>query len=571
MTLLSRTLPLVALGAPVVPILLGGIASAHTPWSKISSTVGGLAPLDPGDRFGISVATIGDLDGDGVPDLAVGANNDDDGGPYRGAVHIVLLNADGTVKAQQKISDLAGGFAAPLNDIDFFGTSVAGLGDLDGDGALDIVVGAPGTDDGFGGAGAVYVLFLNTNGTVKAHQKISLTSGGLSANLGPADQFGNSVANIGDFDGDGVTDIAVGAFLDDDGGDERGCVRLLALKPNGTVKAAVKISQTSGNFVGPLADDDRFGVSVTSLGDLDGDGITDIAVGAFLDDTGPHGRHGEGSNLGAVYVLFLDATGKVKAEQKICHATGGFDGVLDEGDNFGIALAGIDDRNLDGIPDLAVGAFGDDDGGLNRGAVWVLSLDQDGTVLGNKKISDLSGKFSGILDNDDAFGRAICELPDLDGDGWDELIVSATYDDDGALNAGALWNLELRARGEGSTVFRNGGGTNPATFQPVTAPEVGNTWQTTIDIVTPGAIASILQIAEGGASQGIFLSGLVNGELLILPPFGSGLLNVAAGSHAIPIPEDFTLVNQTFSTQGATFVPGHIQLTNALDITFGTF
>ena len=125
---------------------------------KISETAGGLAEtLDVTDHFGRSIASIGDLDGDGTNDIAVGAHWDDDGSSDRGAVYVLFLNGDGTVKAEQKISDTTGGFAAVLDNSDEFGIGIAGLGDLDGDGINDIAVGAHQDDDGGGNFGAVYV------------------------------------------------------------------------------------------------------------------------------------------------------------------------------------------------------------------------------------------------------------------------------------------------------------------------------------------------------------------------------------------------------------------------------
>ena len=144
--------------------------------------------------------------------------------PRRGAVWVLFLDGDpasahaqpGMVLTHQKISDTEGGFTDKLHDGDFFGSSVTSLGDLDGDGVGDLAVGAIRDDDGGINRGAVWVLFLDTDGRVKSHQKISNTEGGFTGVLNDGDAFGHSLASLGDLDGDGVVDLAVGAPLDDD-------------------------------------------------------------------------------------------------------------------------------------------------------------------------------------------------------------------------------------------------------------------------------------------------------------------------------------------------------------------
>ncbi|HIK93460.1 MAG TPA: hypothetical protein EYG03_16030, partial [Planctomycetes bacterium] len=117
---------------------------------RIASGLNGGPTLVSGDSFGSSVASVGDLDGDGVADLVVGASGTD--GYLQGAVYLLLLNADGSAKSSTKIaSDTGGGPTLGIGDV--FGSSVTSLGDLNGDGVVDLAVGAPGDD-------AVYVLFL---------------------------------------------------------------------------------------------------------------------------------------------------------------------------------------------------------------------------------------------------------------------------------------------------------------------------------------------------------------------------------------------------------------------------
>ena len=330
---------------------------------KIASGTNGGPMLTDFDRFGVSVASLGDLDGDGVIDLAVGADQDDTNGSNRGAVHVLFLNANGTVKSSVKLASGTNGVPA-LADGDSFGWSVSSLGDLDGDGVTDLAAGAFLDDTGGSQRGAVHVLLLNANGTVKSSLKIANgTNGGPT--LENSDSFGSSVASLGDLDGDGVTDLAVGAAGDDTGGAYRGAVHVLLLNANGTVKSRVKIA--SGTNGGPtLAGTDLFGSSVSSLGDLDGDGVTDLVVGARDDST-------QSGAQGAVHVLLLNTNGTAKSSVKL---TSGMNGgpTLANGNRFGSSVALLGDLDGDGVTELAVGAYGDDSAGTNRGAVHVLFL-----------------------------------------------------------------------------------------------------------------------------------------------------------------------------------------------------
>ena len=215
-----------------------GTVSSST---KISELTGGGPSLDDSDLFGASVANIGDLNGDGITDLAVGAYADEGTGTSEGAVHILFMNTDGTAQSTAKISDGVGG-GPSLDDSDSFGFSVTNIGDLNGDGITDLAVGAY-TDEGTGTSeGAVHILFMNTDGTAQSTAKISDGVGG-GPSLDDSDYFGISVTNIGDLNGDGITDLAVGARSDDDGGTDRGALYILSMNDTSRIRFATNNSE----------------------------------------------------------------------------------------------------------------------------------------------------------------------------------------------------------------------------------------------------------------------------------------------------------------------------------------
>lgn len=196
------------------------------------------------DAFGASIVDLGDLDGDGVSDLAVGNNYVGTGcSECTGEIYILFMNSDGTVKTHQLIREGEGGFTGDLESFDRFGTALANLGDFNNDGTTDLLVGSDGDEEG-----AVWLLFLNSDGSVKENLKIDASEGGFTGPLTGA-LFGSSVVNLGDFDGDNITDIVVGASRDEDGGEANGAVWILYLKEDGTVKGHKKLGgNTKGLF-----------------------------------------------------------------------------------------------------------------------------------------------------------------------------------------------------------------------------------------------------------------------------------------------------------------------------------
>ncbi len=347
-----------------------------------------------------------------------------------------------SVASFQKINELNGNFLGNLDISDNFGISIDNIGDLDGNGINDIAVGAYTDDDGGSNKGAVWILFLDANNQVISHTKISNTSGNFTGSLDPDDRFGGAVAYLGDLDNDGRIELAVGADYDGDGGFWHGAVWILSLNTDGTVFSHSKISDTQGGFTGFINGDAIFGTDIENIGDLNGDGIQDLAVGSRRDADG-------GSRRGAVWILFMNADFTVNSFQKISDTQGNFSASLDFEDYFGGSVANIGDLDQDGVTDIVVGAYRDDDQIANSGSFYVLFLNSNGTVKNYQKVSNLSGGFGETITSDALLGESIDGVVDIDNDGKIEIVVGALRQQNPTLSnqTGAFFLVELNMDG----------------------------------------------------------------------------------------------------------------------------
>ena len=385
---------------------------------------GFLGVLLDSDFFGSSMAYIGDVDKNGANDLAVGAMGD-----HKGAIYILFMEKDGSIKTHQKISEIVGGFDGSQLTLDDngLGSAVAAMGDVDNDGVPDIAVGASSYGGNSTQDGAVFILRLNADGTVKNQTLITEGSGGFVGPLS-SDFFGRSLACY-DVNRDGIRDLLVGADNDNDTGTSQGAVWVLLLDANEKVVREEKIhlsdlSEHYGNSA-------NLGSGLAHLGDLDGDGFDEVAMGAYRVDL-----------MGAVYIVSLDTFGRVSSARKIANDQGGLDeNVLEISDWFGDSLAAMGDVNEDGIPDLAVGARGDADGGPNRGAIWLLTLKANHKVKSAMKLSDTQGDFPGSLVDLDSFGSSIAVDQTRVGTGCIPLAVGSEFRNGTGTNQGGLWQL----------------------------------------------------------------------------------------------------------------------------------
>jgi len=249
--------------------------------------------------------------------------------------------------------------------------------------------------------------------------------------------------------------------------------------------------------------------------------------------------------------------------------------VLEDGDHFGASLASGSDLDGDGVLDLAVGMDRDDDGGLDRGALWILLLHPVSTIHGIGKISAEIGGFEGVLRDRDRFGAAVAMPGDLDGDGRDDLLAGAPWDDDGGSNCGAVWGLfcDEIVTSNASATWRNGSGVNPDVFVSTSLPLIGTSWTSTVDGASVGATGLVLVIGYSGSYPGLTTR---FGEVLIDPTSPLAFMSWASldgtgnSRHVVSIPNEAILLGAGASTQAMFYdVGGAILLANAWDLEVG--
>lgn len=320
-----------------------------------------------------------------------------------------------------------------IEDDDWFGYYVEPIGDLDNNKVTDLAISAVKDDDGDFNKGAVYILYMNQNGTVDSYQKISQTQGNFGGLLNQYELFGTGLKYLGDINNDGNFELAVAAEYNNEFNYRSGRLWILSINNSGVVQNTMKIPE---NNILNLSTWDVFGSDVTTVGDLDNNGTVDLAVGSR--------RY---NDKGAVYILFMNPDLTIQSYNRIASHEGGF-GNLDYQDYFGGAVVNIGDLDDNGIPELAVSAYRDDDGGNNKGAVYILFLDQNGDVINYQKISESDGNFNDTLINNTQFGLSVSEIDDINEDGLKEIIVSASGWEDASQNQfGAFYILNLNNDG----------------------------------------------------------------------------------------------------------------------------
>ena len=379
---------------------------------------------EPYSYTSISVASAGDLNGDGIDDILISGNGL---GSSSSAGAYVIYGRTSGFDAALSLAALDGtnGFnVTGIGDYIQSGQSLSSLGDVDGDGLDDIIIGNHKGDGGAYDGGESYVLFGSTTGFDASLDPSFFdgSAGFVLQGIGRSDYSGYSVSSAGDVNGDGVNDILIGAYsADPDDISGAGESYVVFGKTTG-FSASIDLAAldgTNGFSVAGIESYDYSGYSVSSAGDVNDDGIDDILIG-----TGRGPRGADVNAVGESYVIFGSTTG-FAASIDLASLDGANGFALMEVGNFrnaGDTVSGAGDVNGDGIDDILIG--------VSSSGVTVTYV-----VFGNSSGFDATFDLASLDGTDgyvfkaskmgDGFGSAVSSAGDVNGDGIDDILIGA--------------------------------------------------------------------------------------------------------------------------------------------------
>jgi hypothetical protein len=380
-----------------------------------------------GEAFASSVTMAGDVNGDGYADVIVGSPYHDLARTDEGIANVYLGGAAGIVDGNpgsasaRLVSDQTGGF---------LGWSVAGAGDVNGDGYADLIVGAPSYDAGETDEGAAFV-FLGSSAGITGSSPADAAAQ-LESNQAGA-WFGHHVASAGDVNGDGYDDVIVSAYLYDAGETDEGAVFIFLGSATGIASgnpttAATRLeSNQAGAQLG-------YRESAAGAGDVNGDGYADVIVGAPF-------YHGPANSEGAVFVFLGGPDGIANGDPSSAATRLWSD---QNPARFGFSVAGAGDVNGDGFADVIVGSTSYQVGQSLEGAAFVFLGNVYGIPDGGPATAQARIESDQVLGQ---LGFSVAGAGDVNGDGYADVIVGAPFYDDGQTDEGEVLVLLGSANG----------------------------------------------------------------------------------------------------------------------------
>ncbi|MEH2183176.1 beta strand repeat-containing protein [Nostoc sp.] len=408
--------------------------------SNLNSTNGfAINGINPDDHSGNPVSSAGDINGDGLDDLIIGADGADPNGDSSGQTYVVF-GSKKSFGAQFYLSTLNGTSGFAINGIkpdDLSGNSVSSAGDINGDGLDDLIIGADSASPNGITSGQTYVVF-GSKKSFGAQFNLSTVNGtnGFTINgFNIYDSLGNSVSSAGDINGDGIDDLIIGAPFADPNDISSGQTYVVfgSKKSFGAQFDVSTLNGTNGFAINGINEDDSLGNSVSSAGDINGDGIDDLIIGA--DGASPNG-----DPSGQTYVVF--GSKKSFGDQFNLSTLNGTNGFAINGinpdDRSGYSVSSSGDINGDGIDDLIIGAEYADPNGTSSGQSYVVfgSKEGFGAKLNLSTLNGTNGFAINGINPDDRSGYSLGSAGDINGDGIDDLIIGAPLADLNGTNSG---------------------------------------------------------------------------------------------------------------------------------------
>jgi uncharacterized protein (TIGR02145 family) len=380
----------------------------HGSPSGISNTAVAMVESNQEDAYlGNAVSSAGDVNSDGYSDLIIGAYKYDNGQTDEGAAFVYKGGATG-------INSTAADTLESNQYFAYMGYSVASAGDVNGDGYSDIIIGAYSYDNGLTDEGAAFIYHGSAIG-INTSAAAFVESNQIDA------EMGRSVASAGDVNGDGYSDIIVGAYLYTNGQSYEGRVFIYHGSTTGiNTSAATSIESNQANA--------HMGWSVASAGDINGDGYSDVIIGAHNYDNGH-------TNEGKIFVYQGSAMGIITTE--VASVEGN-----QANAQLGASVASAGDVNGDGFSDVIVGAFRF--GNFTEGRAYVFH----GSASGVSNISNATRESNQA---DAQMGISVANAGDVNGDGYNDVIVGVVGYNNGQYKEGAAFMYYGSINGIGST------------------------------------------------------------------------------------------------------------------------
>ena len=387
--------------------------------------------ISSNDKSGWSVSGAGDVNGDGFDDILIGAPDANRRASSIGQSYVVYGGA--TVPGTVDLSSLNGAGGFRVNGEAGQNVAVSGAGDVNGDGFDDILIGEPFAGPTMSPVGKSYVVYGGSamQGTVEL-SALNGASGFSVIGTSMFDLMGWAVSGAGDVNHDGFDDILIGAISAAPHGNQSGQSYVVygGTAVPGTVQLSL-LNGTNGFTVNGITRNDLSGFAVSGAGDVNRDGFDDILIGAV--GASPHGP-----SSGQSYVVFGGTALPAVLDLSSLDGTIGFRiNGISTADYSGVSVGGAGDVNSDGFGDILIGAHGANPSGAESGQIYIVYGGT--TVPGTIELSALDGtnglRVNGISTRDYA-GLAVSGAGDVNGDGFDDILIGAPYADPHGSSSG---------------------------------------------------------------------------------------------------------------------------------------